>query len=152
MQRIANCILLDQERNRVLLLNKPSRGWWVAPGGKMEQGETITETVIREYKEETGLILANPELKGVFTIMVEDHQRVVNEWMMFTFFATQFRGQLLEKSAEGELAWIPVHEALRLPRAEGDQYFFEHMLKSEQKGILIHTFYYDTEYRLLTYK
>ncbi|MCY8461779.1 NUDIX hydrolase, partial [Bacillus spizizenii] len=33
MQRVTNCVL--QTDDKVLLLQKPRRGWWVAPGGKM---------------------------------------------------------------------------------------------------------------------
>ncbi|PAK45827.1 NUDIX hydrolase, partial [Bacillus licheniformis] len=53
MQRVTNCVLTSGDK--VLLLQKPRRGWWVAPGGKMESGETVRDAVIREYREETGL-------------------------------------------------------------------------------------------------
>ncbi|MGA9287419.1 MAG: NUDIX hydrolase, partial [Anaerobacillus sp.] len=32
VQRVTNCILNDEANDRVLLLQKPRRGWWVAPG------------------------------------------------------------------------------------------------------------------------
>ena len=70
MQRVVNCILRD--RDRVLLLKKPRRGWWVAPGGKMKPTESIMDTLLREYEEETGLQLENARLCGVFTMCVED--------------------------------------------------------------------------------
>ena len=152
VQRITNCILLDKERDQVLLLKKPRRGWWVAPGGKMEQGETILEAVVREYREETGLTLLNPELRGVFTIIVEEDEQVQDEWMMFTFFCTQFSGNLLDESAEGELEWIPVGDVFRLPKAKGDEIFFEHILMNKQPDILFKTFYYTSQYDLLTHK
>ena len=41
MQRIANLII--KKDDQVLLLKKPRRGWYVAPGGKMEPGESIFE-------------------------------------------------------------------------------------------------------------
>lgn len=152
MQRITNCILLDKETNQVLLLKKPRRGWWVAPGGKMEQGETVLEAVVREYREETGLTLHRPELRGVFTIIIEEDDQVKDEWMMFTFFCTQYSGELLAESAEGELEWIPFNEVFRLPKAEGDEIFFEHILKNAQPDILFKTFYYTSQYELLTHK
>ncbi len=62
MQRVTNCVLIRD--NEVLLLQKPRRNWWVAPGGKMERGETVRDSVVREYREETGIYLKNPALKG----------------------------------------------------------------------------------------
>lgn len=62
MQRVTNCVLIRD--NEVLLLQKPRRNWWVAPGGKMERGETVRDSVVREYREETGIYLKNPALRG----------------------------------------------------------------------------------------
>lgn len=150
MQRIANCILLNKESNKALLLKKPSRGWWVAPGGKMEQGETVTQSVIREYKEETGLLLKNPTLRGIFTIIIEDSGKVMDEWMMFTFVAEEAEGEQLAHSPEGELSWIDIPNIHQLPKAEGDQLFFDHLLTSNE--MLYMTFRYTPEYKLLAYQ
>ena len=57
MQRIANLIAIKDDR--VLLLQKPRRGWYVAPGGKMESGESIYEAAVREFKEETNVTPIN---------------------------------------------------------------------------------------------
>ena len=51
MQRIANLIAVQD--GEVLLMQKPRRGWYVAPGGKMESGESIMDAAIREFQEET---------------------------------------------------------------------------------------------------
>lgn len=152
MQRITNCIVLDHQTNKVLLLKKPRRGWWVAPGGKMEQGETITQSVIREYKEETGITLIKPQLRGVFTIIVEEKEKVMDEWMMFTFFSDQFQGKKLQESPEGQLAWFPMEEVVHLPKAEGDQVYFHHILNKKNEEILVRKFRYTPEYELISYE
>ncbi|GAA0363758.1 8-oxo-dGTP diphosphatase [Bacillus horti] len=148
MQRITNCILHDPARDQILLLQKPSRGWWVAPGGKMEPYETITESVVREYREETGLIVQNPELRGIFTIVVEEEQQIKDEWMMFTFYAQQYSGELLTHSPEGLLKWQNPEDIAKLPKAEGDQLYFDHILRSPD--IFIKRFRYTPEYNLIS--
>lgn len=150
VQRITNCILIDQEKKKVLLLKKPRRGWWVAPGGKMEPLETVTESVIREYKEETGLTIKNPELRGVFTIIVEDKGEVIDEWMMFTFVAYHSEGQMLTDSPEGDLSWVELDQIASLPKAKGDQVYFDHILKHHD--LFIKKFRYTPEYELIDHE
>lgn len=155
MQRVTNCILYNEKTKQVLLLKKPRRGWWVAPGGKMEPFETIEEAVIREYEEETGLKIHNPQLQGVFTMVVGERDADCQEWMMFTFLARHFSGELLQESPEGELAWVDISEALALPKAEGDQLYFTHILKQietphqQDEAILVKRFRYTPDYELL---
>ncbi|MGY4688983.1 NUDIX hydrolase [Salibacterium sp. K-3] len=145
MQRVTNCFLHDTKE--VLLLQKPSRNWWVAPGGKMETGETVRDAVLREYREETGITLLQPVLRGIFTFLIMEDNRLLSEWMMFTFEAAAGQGTMLETSPEGELSRVPVDEAGGLPMAEGDRTIFRHVL--EDKGILYGTFRYDSRFTLL---
>ncbi|WP_101843089.1 8-oxo-dGTP diphosphatase [Halobacillus sp. Marseille-P3879] len=145
MQRVANCIL--RVDNQILMLKKPRRGWYVVPGGKMEAGENIKDSVIREFKEETGLDILEPELKGSFTFIMKEEGRTVQEWMMFTFQSTSFQGELLEVSEEGELEWVEVNRVLDKPMAEGDRYIFKHILNSEDQ--LYGTFVYTTDFTLI---
>lgn len=148
MQRVANCLLQDQDR--VLLLQKPRRDWWVAPGGKMEPGESVKDAVIREFREETGLYLKDPTLKAVSTFIMKDGDRIESEWMMFTFFARTFEGQMLEFSEEGRLAWQAIEHFQTLPMAEGDRHLLDYVLRGE--GMIFGTFKYTPDFELLGYR
>ncbi|TSB48282.1 8-oxo-dGTP diphosphatase [Alkalicoccobacillus porphyridii] len=145
MQRVTNCTVIKD--GKVLLLQKPSRGWWVAPGGKMETGETIKESAIRECREETGFTVKNPELTGVYTMVIEEDGKVISEWMLFTFKGTDYSGTMLEHSPEGELKWWDTDKTNNLPMAEGDRKLMQHSLHGE--GIMFGTFYYSPSYELL---
>ena len=148
MQRIVNCIL--SEEDKVLVLQKPSHGWFVAPGGKMESGESIKETVVREFYEETGLKVNEPQLRGVFTIVIEEEGKVVDEWMMFTFAAADYEGELLKESPEGILSWQEREKVLELPMAAGDYYIFQKILGTDE--VVVATFTYSQDNQLLAYK
>lgn len=149
MQRITNCILIDG--NKVLVLQKPSKGWWVAPGGKMEEGETVKEASVREYKEETGLSVCDPEIAGIFTIVIKDKDIIIDEWMMFTFKSSRYEGIMLEESPEGVLAWKDISEIKNLPMAEGDKYIFNHVLSGSSYP-LYGTFEYSKDWKLLAHR
>lgn len=148
LQRVANCILMNDDE--ILLLQKPSRGWWVAPGGKMEQGESIKESVVREFYEETNVTLINPQLRGVFTVVIEENKNVINEWMMFTFQANAFEGKPVEISPEGILAWHRKEDALQLPMAPGDYHIFQQVFSTNE--MIYGTFTYTKDYELLAYR
>lgn len=145
MQRVTNCILIDD--NKALLLKKPRRGWYAIPGGKMEQGETLKESVVREYWEETDLHLTEPSLIGAFTFNIFSDDKCIQEWMMFTFICHSYTGILTPHCPEGELEWIPLHQISSLPMAEGDLSIFKHILTSDE--ILYASFSYTSDYELL---
>jgi 8-oxo-dGTP diphosphatase len=148
LQRVTNCVLVKNDE--VLLLKKPRRGWWVAPGGKMEPGESVRDACIREFREETGIYLKNPQIKGIFTFIMKEGDQVLSEWMMFTFLATESDGVNVSASEEGELSWHPFSEIKNLPMAEGDYHILEYMIHG--KGIIYGTFTYTPDFRLLSYR
>ncbi|MEC5425383.1 8-oxo-dGTP diphosphatase [Virgibacillus sp. C22-A2] len=148
MQRVTNCIIIDN--GHLLLLKKPRRGWYAIPGGKMEQGESIKESVVREYREETALTIHDPELAGAFTFSIYENDSLVHEWMMFTFICKTYEGTLTDYCAEGVLKWIPVEHIHDLPMAEGDRKIFEHVLAN--KSMLYGSFSYTEDFELLNFR
>ena len=145
MQRIAN--LLAVQNDQVLLLQKPRRGWYVAPGGKMESGESIYEAAIREFQEETNVTPQNVHLKGVYTMIIKNGEQVVDEWMLYTFLAKGIEGTPFEETREGKLGWHPVESLHTLPMAEGDRTNL--LFAALEKGIQYGTFEYTEDYELI---
>ena len=146
MQRIAN--LLAVQNDQVLLLQKPRRGWYVAPGGKMESGESIYEAAIREFQEETNVTPQNVHLKGVYTMIIKNGEQVVDEWMLYTFLAKGVEGTPFEETREGKLGWHPVESLHTLPMAEGDRTNL--LFAANQKGIQYGTFEYTEDFELIS--
>lgn len=147
MQRIANLLVL--KNNHVLLLKKPRRGWYVAPGGKVNPGESIYEAAVREFMEETGAEPIKPHLKGLYTMVITDsvEQETKDEWMLYTFLAHDLKGIPFTTTTEGELEWHPVESLKTLPMAEGDRTNL--MFAVTKSGMQYGTFFYTEQFELL---
>lgn len=64
-------IILVNKNGEILILKRgmtaPSRpGYWDLPGGEVEYGENLSNSIIRETEEETGLEIKNPTLLDIY--------------------------------------------------------------------------------------
>ncbi|SEW21294.1 NUDIX domain-containing protein [Halobacterium jilantaiense] len=59
-------VVLDGE-GRVCLVRDEKRDRWTLPMGRVDPGESVREAVVREVREEAGLVVTGPELTGVYT-------------------------------------------------------------------------------------
>lgn len=59
-------VIILNAQNEVLLQHRTDGGWGL-PGGLMELGESLEETARREVQEETGLVVGELELLGIFS-------------------------------------------------------------------------------------
>lgn len=117
------CYVRRDGRTLMLHRNKKPgdvhRGKWNGLGGKLEPGESPEECVIREVREESGLAIEEPRLRGILTF---PSFRPGEDWLVFVFTAARFSGTLGE-CAEGALEWVPDDALLDRPLWEGDRVF-----------------------------
>jgi len=59
-------VIILNSANEVLLQKRYDGGWGL-PGGLMEMGESLEDTAKREVLEETGLVVTDLQLLGVFS-------------------------------------------------------------------------------------
>ena len=81
----------------------------IFPGSHVEEHEPIVDSVIREIKEEPGLIIEDPMLCGVKNWIDDDGTR----YIVFLFKAEKFSGTLTS-SSEGRVLWVETDEVLKL--------------------------------------
>ena len=108
------CLIEDCSTNKVVLqYRSPERykKWsgYAFPGGHIEEGESLAESVIREIYEETSLTIANPKLVAVKDWEPDEGGR----YIVFCYKATEFTGQL-RSSEEGEVSWVAMDQLEKL--------------------------------------
>ena len=101
--------------------NDIHEGKWNGLGGKLIDGESPEECVVREVKEESGLDIKNPILKGILTFPKFDE---VDDWMVFVFVSNEFSGELSECD-EGVLEWIDNEKVMSLNLWDGDKIYMK---------------------------
>jgi NADH pyrophosphatase NudC (nudix superfamily) len=56
--------IVPTERGELLLVHKTDNDLWALPGGGMDVGESMSETVVREVKRRPGSMLRSPAWSG----------------------------------------------------------------------------------------
>jgi ADP-ribose pyrophosphatase YjhB (NUDIX family) len=84
---------------------QPLYGRWVVPGGTVELGEALTDALVREMREETGVEVEPLELLTVFDRIERDADRVVYHHVIVDFLCRYVSGSARAASDALEVAW-----------------------------------------------
>jgi 8-oxo-dGTP diphosphatase len=82
--------------DKILLIKRstpPFVGYWALPGGRVDPGETVEQTIVREVKEETGLDIKIVRKVG------EYHEQGVQAGFAYDYYPACF----LVKTVGGEI-------------------------------------------------
>ena len=104
--------------HRITKENDENHDKWIGVGGTFEAGESPEDCLLREVREETGLILKSYQLRGIVTF-------VSDEWgteYMHLFTSDDYEGEM-HTCDEGELVWVPKNKIEELKLWEGDKVF-----------------------------
>ena len=77
------CMITDGDR--VLVQDRADEGWpgIIFPGGHVEEGESIVDSVIREVSEETGLTVSDIRFCGIKQWTDEDDEGIIEHLFVF---------------------------------------------------------------------
>jgi bis(5'-nucleosidyl)-tetraphosphatase len=113
-ERSAGAVIFHEspEGRRYLLLKYPA-GHWDFPKGNIEKGESEEQTMVREVREETGLvdIAPVPGFRKVIEYFYKRNGNTVRKQV--TFFLAESKQDSVALSFEHrDFAWLPTGEAL----------------------------------------
>lgn len=95
--------------NRVLLVRRgtePLRGHWSLPGGVLELGESLTDGLIREVREETGIAVEPLELVELLDRIHREGERVRFHYVIADYLCRVVGGELRAASDADAVRWV----------------------------------------------
>ena len=130
---LTNMCMLRRADGKVLVQNRvdPNWGGLTFPGGHIEPGESLVDSVVREMREETGLTVKNPRLIGSKSWMQKDGS---GRYLVLLYTATEYEGEL-HSSEEGEVKWMTIDEMRAGQMVDGMELYFRVYLDGDVNEI-----------------
>ena len=136
---VATSAVVADDVGRILLQRRVDSGNWALPGGGMEMNESLTGSVVREVKEETGLDVEVTGLVGTYTdprhvIAYTDGE--VRRQFNICYTARVTGGQLSISDESTELRFIDPDEFEGLPMHPTQRLRISHYLEHRKSPYL----------------
>ncbi|HZN28047.1 MAG TPA: (deoxy)nucleoside triphosphate pyrophosphohydrolase [Xanthobacteraceae bacterium] len=123
---VAACALVDPD-GRVLIAQrpagKPMAGLWEFPGGKVEAGERPEATLIRELREELGIVVNEACLAP---LTFASHGYADFHLLMPLFVCRRWEGTVTALEGQ-QLAWVRPNKLRDYPMPPADEPLVSHL-------------------------
>ena len=105
-KRLIALLALVNEKNEVLISLRKNKkeydGYWEYPGGKVEEGETLEQSVIREIKEELNLDISTNCIAPL-TFAVDLHGN--GQTILFLYICRKWEGSIISL-LDQRIRWV----------------------------------------------
>lgn len=104
-----SAVVFSENKTKVLVQKREDLKIWTIPGGGLEKGETLSQAVVREVYEETGIKVKPLAISGIYVREIKFFSSI-----NITFVCLSLGGKLKVDSNENlAVAWMPIKKALK---------------------------------------
>ncbi len=131
--------IIRNEEGKILLHRRSDNNTWALPSGAMEIGESISDTLKREAKEETGLDVEPERLIGIYSDpkhVIEYSDGEIRQEFSLCFACNIVEGQLRVSEESFELAFFTPQEIERLNMHESARLRIKHYLEQRDQPVI----------------
>ncbi|MEV0410970.1 NUDIX domain-containing protein [Streptomyces sp. NPDC050448] len=116
---------VQNDEGQVLVIQRSDNGRWALPGGGHDVGESISDTVVREVWEETGIKAEVVDMSGIYTdpghVMLYDDGEARQQFSI-CFRARPIGGGIRTSNETTQVRWVDpaelaaldIHSTMRL--------------------------------------
>jgi 8-oxo-dGTP diphosphatase len=136
LQIVTAIVRRDDDLLMVLQAGPGEAPVWTVPGGRVEAGEFVTEALVREVREETGISVLDPGCLA-FAAQVDDRH---DGWFatVWTWDVAEWEGEVDPRDPDGfvrEAAWVSLEEATaRLDRISWQALTARYLCRELERG------------------
>ena len=124
---VAACALIDADGRALIAQRpqgKPMAGLWEFPGGKVESGERPEMSLIRELKEELGIVVKEECLAPLtFASHLYPHFHL----LMPLYVCRRWEGVVIGREMQA-LKWVRPHDLRNYPMPPADEPLIPHLM------------------------
>jgi ADP-ribose pyrophosphatase YjhB (NUDIX family) len=117
--RLASSAILERDGRYLLVLrrNPPSADMYAFPGGRAEENETAEETAVREFVEETGIVVRDPRPFTTYDLIQHAEDGSVSSHFFLSVFLVEADRDAVATAADdaADIGWYSLEEIRQLP-------------------------------------
>jgi mutator protein MutT len=114
---------VTNDKGKVLLLKSPRYEDWEFPGGQVEERETLTDALIREVREETGITVNVKSLVGLYS------NTRTPSILNIDFICEYVSGEPKTSNESLQVKWVNHEDALSLVKRDAIHKRLKNMLE-----------------------